>query len=173
MNEILKKNENKDLKISNKHFDKLLKICLIIGIIVVSGFIIYFVVTPELGYVAFGILNENKEAENYPTEAVVNETIPFYLTVGNYLDRDFRFRFKILKGNNETILSSSGSKNASLYLTNGNFTLKPNEFKTYGEFNITFSEIGEDQIIITELWQIKHEIEEFYLILYLKLNITN
>jgi uncharacterized membrane protein len=171
MNDI-KRSEGTDSKKSNKHFETLLKVCLILGIIIVSGFIIYYILTPEPGYTTFGILNEDQKAENYPTEAVVNETITFYLTVGNYLDREFSFKFKILKGDNKTVLSSSGS-NGSLYLTEGNYTLNPNEFKIYGEYNISFSKVAENQIIITELWQIKNHVEEFYNILWLRLNITN
>ena len=77
-----------------------------------------------------------------------------------------------MKGNNQTVLSSSGS-NGSLYHIDGNYTLSPNEFKIYGVFNISFSDVGEDQIIIAELWQIKNQIEEFHNIMYLRLNITN
>ena len=43
----------------------------------------------------------------------------------------------------------------------------------YGEYNISFSEVGDNQIIIAELWQIKSETEEFFNILYLRLNITS
>ncbi|MFX0035337.1 MAG: DUF1616 domain-containing protein [Candidatus Hermodarchaeota archaeon] len=172
MNEINTKDHLKDSKISNKQFEIILKVCLIIGIIIVSGFIIYYIFTPEPGYVTFGILNENQEAENYPTKASVNETISFYLTVGNYLDRRFSFRFKIMKGNNDTNLSSSGS-NGTLYLTIGNFTLEDNIEQIYGSYNMSFSEIGENQIIIAELWQIKNAVEEFNNILWLRLNITN
>ena len=82
------------LKMNNKYFEKLLKICLIFGILVISGFIIYVILTPEPGYVTFGILNENQEAGEYPTEASVNETISFYLTVENNLDRKFSFGFQ-------------------------------------------------------------------------------
>ncbi len=163
---------NDNLKLQNIHFEKLLKICLIIGIIVVSGFIIYFILTPEPGFVAYSILNENQEAGNYPTEAAANETISFYLTVENRLDREFMFGFKIKKGNNDTLLSSNGS-NGTLYQAIGNFSLNPNEIQIYGEYNISFSEVGEEQIIIAELWQIKHEIEELFIIHYLRLNITN
>ncbi|MFX1329411.1 MAG: DUF1616 domain-containing protein [Promethearchaeota archaeon] len=172
MNEINTKDQTKDSKSSNKQFEVILKVCLIIGIIIVSGFIIYYIFTPEPGYVTFGILNENQEAENYPTKASVNETISFYLTVGNYLDREFSFRFKIMKGNNKTNLSSRPS-NGTLYLTIGNFTLENNIEQVYGSYNISFSEVGEDQIIIAELWQIKNAAEQFYNILYLRLNITN
>jgi uncharacterized membrane protein len=163
---------NDKLKISNKKFENLLKICLILGIIIVSGFVVYFILTPEPGYITFGFLNENQEAGSYPTEASVNETISFYLTVENHLDRNFSFEFLIKKGDNDTALSSNGS-NGTLYLTIGNFTIKPKEYQTYGKYNISFSEIGEDHIIIAELWQIKYEIEEFYSILYIRLNITN
>ncbi len=171
MNEITKEKEKNDLKISNKHFEIVVKISLIIGIIIVSGFIIYYLLTPEPGSITFGILDEDKRAENYQKVAFVDETISFHLTVGNYLDRDFTFGFKIKKGNNNTVLSSSGS-NGSLYLTLGNFTLNPNESKIYGEYNISFSEAGDDQIIIAELWAIKNGIEEYFNIMYLRLNIT-
>jgi len=172
MNEINNKDERKDSKSSDKQFEKILKICLIIGILIVSGFIIYYIFKPEPGYVTFGILNENQEAEGFTTEASINETISFYLTVGNYLKREFTFRFKILKGNNESNLSSSGS-NGTLYLTIGNFTLENNIEQIYGSYNISFSEVGENQIIIAELWQIKGVVEEFHNILWIRLNITN
>lgn len=161
------------VKIQNIHFEKLLKICLIFGIIVVSGFIIYFILTPEPGFVAYSILNENQEAGDYPTEAAANETISFYLTVNNRLDREFMFGFKIKRGNKDTLLSSNNPSNGTLHQTFGNFSLNPNEIQIYGEYNISFSEVGEDQIIIAELWQIKHEIEEFFIVHYLRLNITN
>ncbi|MFW9818049.1 MAG: DUF1616 domain-containing protein [Candidatus Thorarchaeota archaeon] len=157
----------------NKHFEKLLRICLILGIIVVSGFIIYFILTPEPGFVGYSILNENKEAGNYPTEVATNETISFYLTVENRLDREFMFGFKIKKGNKDTSLSSNNPSNGTLYQTIGNFSLNPNEIQIYGEYNISFSEVGEEQIIIAELWQIKNEIEEFFIVHYLRLNITS
>ncbi|MFX0038635.1 MAG: hypothetical protein ACFFCY_08560 [Promethearchaeota archaeon] len=163
---------SENLKVSNNHFEKLLKISLILGIIVVSGFIIYFILTPEPGFITFGILNENQEAGNYQTKAAVNETVSFFLTVGNGLDREFMFGFKIKKGNNNTNLSSNGS-NGTLYQTIGNFSLSPKEVQIYGEYNISFSDVGENQIIIAELWQIKHEIEEYFNIIYLRLNITS
>jgi uncharacterized membrane protein len=172
MKKINKEDESKDFKISNKHFEKLLKICLIIGITVISGFIVYSILTPEPGLVTFGILNENQEAGTYPKEAVVNETISFFLTVENGLDREFMFGFKIKKGDNNTILSSNGS-NGTLYQTIGNFSLNPKEVQIYGEYNISFSEIGENQIIIAELWQIKNETEEYFNIMFIRLNITS
>ncbi|TKJ21153.1 MAG: hypothetical protein CEE43_10770 [Promethearchaeota archaeon Loki_b32] len=77
-----------------------------------------------------------------------------------------------MQGNNDTLMSSSGS-NGSLFLTIGNFTLEHNNEATFGYYNISFSEIGVNQIVIAELWQIKNEVEEFYNIIWLRLNITN
>lgn len=166
------KNKN-DLKESNRQFEVLLKVCLIIGILIVSGFIVYYILTPEPGYVTFGILNEDKKAENYPTRANVNETIPFYLSVGNYLKRDFSFQVRVKKGNINTVKSPSIPSNGTLDFTIGNFTLNHNDNWISVKLNVSFSELGENQIIIAELWQIKNDIEEYYNILWLQLNITN
>lgn len=168
----VKNNEKINQKISNKQFEIILKICLIIGIIIISGFIFYYIFTPEPGYVTFGILNENQKAEDYPTEAAVNENVSFYVTVDNYLNKEFTFRIKIKKGDSNTVLSSIGS-NGTLDSIIGNFTLKNNENWISEKLNISFSEVGANQIIITELWKITNDVEEkFYNILWLRLNIT-
>lgn len=165
------KNKN-DLKESNRQFEVLLKICLIIGILIVSGFIVYYILTPEPGYVTFGILNEDKKAENYPTRANVNETIPFYLSVGNYLKRDFSFQVRVKNGNNETYMSSIGS-NGTHEFTIGNITLDHKGSWISEQLNISFSQLGDNQKIIAELWQIQNNEVEFYNILWIRLNVTN
>ncbi len=169
----VKSNEKINLKISNKQFEIILKICLIIGIIIISGFIIYYIFTPEPGYVTFGILNENQKAQDYPTEAAVNESVFFYVTVDNYLNKEFTFRIKIKKGNNFTVFDFVTGTNGTLDSIIGNFTLKNNENWISEKLNVSFSEVGENQIIFTELWQITSDVEEkFYNILWLRLNIT-
>ena len=166
------KDENRSNRQSKKQFDLLLKICLIIGIIVVSGFIIYYVFTPEPGYVTFGILNENQEAENYPTEASINESISFYLTVENNLATEFSFSIKIKNGNNNTILSSMGSNGTLEYVVNN--TLNFSNLWISNKLNVSFSQLGTNQIIIAELWQIgNNELEKFFDMLWLRLNITS
>lgn len=169
----VKSNEKTNLKNSNKQFEIILKICLIIGIIIISGFIFYYISTPEPGYVTFGILNENQKAEDYPTEAFVNESVFFYVTVGNHLNRDFSFRIEILKGNNETIVNSSGSFNALSYYNTTKTSLLHNQFWISNKLNISFSQPGAKQRIIVELWEIKDEREVYYNNLYIWLNITN
>ena len=173
MKESSNNSDRNDLMKSNKQFAILLKISLIIGIIIVSGFIIYYILTPEPGYVSFGILNEDKRAENYPTTAAINETIPFYITVENYLNQDFSFQVKIKKGNANTLMSPTIPSNGTLDFMVGDFTLDHKNDWTSSQLNISFSQTGENQIIIAELWQIKNSIEKFYDILWLRLNITN
>jgi len=159
---------------SYKEFDKILKILLIIGIIIVSGFIIYAVLTPEPGYWYLGILNSDKKAENYPTNAAVDENITFYISVGNYLDRDFSFHIEILKGNNDTILGSSPSLNAISFVNSSTITLQHREAWISSAFNVSFSQAGTNQIIIAELWEIPSVgIRRFYDVVFLRLNITS
>ena len=172
MNDKTDKDQQRNFKSSLKEFDTLLKICLVIGIVVISGFIIYHAFKPEPGFVTFGILNENQEAENYPTEASQSENISFYLTVENDLDRDFVFNVKVLKGDNNTILSSTGSNGTFAFMMNG--SLKHKELWKSSKLNISFPQIGANQIIIAELWQdFESKPEEFFNILWLRLNITS
>jgi len=157
-------------KQSKKQFDLLLKICLIIGIIVVSGFIIYYIITPEPGYVHLGILNSEKKAENYPTNATVGQNISFYITVENQMKREFSFRAEILTGddNNNTILSSSGSINATSNFNTTKITLSHNQFWISEMVNVSFYLQGANQTIIVEIWEIPSSgMEKYFDMVYL------
>ncbi len=168
------KEERKKIINGYKEFDKILKILLIIGIIIVSGFIIYAVLSPKPSYWYLGILNSDKKAENYPTNAVVDENITFYISVGNYLNRDFSFNIEILEGNNNTILGSSPSLNAISIANSSTITLPHREVWVSSAFNISFSQVGTNQIIIAELWEIPSVgIRRFYDVVFLRLNITS
>ena len=160
-------------KQSNEQFNILLKVCLVIGIIVVTGFISFYALTPEPGYITFGILNENQDAENYPTEATINESISFYLTVGNYMNRNSSLQIQVKKGDKYTLMLPDVPTNGSLNFIIGNFTLSNGEDWISEKLNISFSQIGNNQLIITEVWQIKNSIPEFYTKLWVRLNITN
>ena len=163
-----------ELERSKAQFERILKISLIMGIVIISGFIVYFLFLPKQGYISFGLLNENKKAEDYPTEALVKDDIYFYVTVENHFGRDFAFYLKISKGDNDTKLSPSGSDKADLNKTTSKVTLKNNEEWTSKRLKISFLDIGSNQIIIVELWQVKeNNQEEFWDILWLRLNITN
>ena len=173
----MSKMDNKNLnslKKNYKEFDKLLKLFLIIGIIIISGFIVYAFLTPEQGYITFGVLNYNKKAENYPTNATTGENIAFYATVGNYLNRNSSFRIEILKGNNETILKPSGSQNAMSYMNSSTIELTHGESWISNEFNVSFSQPGYNQIIIAELWETSiGPNDKYWAIFWMRLNITS
>jgi len=162
------------LKKNYKEFEKILKILLIIGIIIISGFIIYALLTPEPGYITFGVLNSDKKAENYPTNATTGDNITFYVTVGNYLNRDFSFRIEILKGNNETILRPTGSSNATSYINSSTIDLPHGENWISSAYNVSFLAPGYNQIIIAELWETNiGPNDKYWEIFWMRLNITS
>ena len=142
------------------------------GIIIVSGFIIYYIYTPEEGYVGLGILNSDEKAEDYPSIAAPNQSIYFYVTVDNYLDHEFTFKLMILKGDNSTELSSKGSKYAHKSYSTEKKTLKPEKEWTSDKLSISFENNGTGQILIVELWKYNEDnSREFYDIVYLRLTI--
>ncbi|GAI97792.1 unnamed protein product, partial [marine sediment metagenome] len=99
-------------------------------------------------------------------------SISFYLTVENNLAKEFSFSVKIKRGNSNTILSSMGSNGTLEYMIND--TLNYSNIWVSNKLNVSFTQLGANQIIIAELWQIGNsEIEKFYDILWLRLNITS
>lgn len=173
MNDISNRDKELIQHSSTKQFETLLKICLIIGIVIISGFIFYYILTPEPGFITYGILNENQEAGNYPTNVTVNNPIFFYITVDNHLDRDFSFQIQIKKGDETTSKNPTYGSDGILNYTLGNFTLEDKQSWVSEQLNVSFSEVGDNQFIITELWEIKNTEIEYYDILWLTLNITS
>ena len=174
MSRLNERQDSSKLNRNNAEFDKLLKLLLIIGIIIISGFIIYAFLTPKPGYWYLGILNSDKKAENYPTNVAVNESIIFYISVGNYLNRDFSFRIEILKGDNDTVLGPSPSLNATSFVNSSTITLLHRAEWISNAFNISFSQPRNNQSIIAELWEIPSVgVRRFYDVVYLRLNITS
>jgi len=158
---------------SRLEFDKLLKILLIIGIVVISGFILFYVLKPAPGFISFGVLNSEMKLDDYPTELSVEENASIYVFVENHLNREFAFRLEILKGNNETIKSSLGSENAASYLNVTNVNIDQGIRWTSEMLNVSFEVPGVNSSIIIELWEIKLDLKEaFYDILWLNLNVT-
>ena len=161
-------------KIKYQEFDKVLTVLLIIGIVFISAFIIAVVFTPEPGYITMGILNSDKKAEDYPSDAMVGENVTFYITVGNYLNRDFSFRVEILKGNNETEIGSSGSSNATSFMNTSTILISNRENWISNAFNVSFSQPGFNQIVIAELWEIRIGlIDKFWEVVTMRVNITS
>ncbi|MFW9820530.1 MAG: DUF1616 domain-containing protein, partial [Candidatus Thorarchaeota archaeon] len=142
MSKIINTIKKKSIKKQFKGFEKVLTFLLIVGILFISSFIVYVILTPEPGYITMGILNSDKKAEDYPTNANVGENITFYVTVGNYLNRDFSFRVEILKGNNETKIGASGSSNATALMNSSTIALLHGENWISNAFNVSFSQPG-------------------------------
>jgi len=167
----MKENKKESENNSKNQFARIVKISLLIGICVVSGFIIYYSLTPEPGYIYFGVLENGEELENYTIDAKIDEPINFSVIVGNYMNRDYQFRVKVLKGDNNTILYP-GPSNGTLEYTFENTSLAHRTTWISNTINVSFSAIGSNQIIIMELWEIKSEVEYFFDILWLRLNVT-
>ncbi|MBY9018958.1 MAG: DUF1616 domain-containing protein [Candidatus Lokiarchaeota archaeon] len=173
MNNTIKPTNRKEDISSRLEFDKLLKILLIIGIVVISGFILYYVLNPAPGFISFGVLNSEMKLDDYPTELSVGENASFYVIVENQLNREFTFRLEILKGDNETIKSSLGSEHATSFLNITNVKINHGIRWISDKLNVSFSEPGVNNSIIMELWEIKPDLKEvFYNILWLNLNVT-
>jgi len=173
MSKLNNSKEINDIKKNYKEFDRVLLVLLIIGIIIISGFIVYAVFTPEPGYITFGYLNDERKAENYPTNATVGENVTFYVSVGNYLNRDFSFRVEILKGNNDTKIESWGSSNATSFMNSSTIDLSHGENWISSAYNVSFYDSGYNQIIIAELWEINAgSNDKYWEILTMRLNIT-
>ena len=174
MHEHIKKDKKMLKNLSNKEFERILTVCLLIGIITLFSFIIYYIATPEEGYVMFSYLNEDQEMGNYPTNATVDENITLHLVVGNYLTSDFQFCVKYGSCSNTTLISptDSGSSNATLNNWTASMLLKPNQIWESGQINVSFTEVGDYQLIIFELWQILPDSIKFWTYNFIRLNIT-
>jgi len=161
-----------EIEINEKQFEKLLRTTLIFGILIVSGFISYYFLYPEEGYVGFGILNEDEKAEDYPTSAKVNQSIYFFVTVENYLDHDFTFKVIVSKGNEDSDLSSKGSDHVNKTLTTEKKTLKPEKDWMSEKLSVKFAYNGTNQIIVVELWKYNEDnSREFWDILWLRIDV--
>lgn len=169
----VKETAKSELEDSNREFAKLVRVALLISIIILSGFIIYYILNQEPGYVVLGILNEDKKAEDYPTEARLNEDIDFYVTVENQLAKELIFRLKVYRGDADTKLTSEGAEKADLNFTTKERTLMQGENWVSDKYSLSFQDIGEDHKIIVELYEVNEEDKLiFNNIVYLRLNIT-
>ncbi|MBY9008112.1 MAG: DUF1616 domain-containing protein [Candidatus Lokiarchaeota archaeon] len=158
---------------SYRQFNKIVTISLLAGILVVSSFLIFLVFNPEPGFVTFSILNEDQEMQDYPTNATIGDNISFYVGVDNNLGRNLTFNIKILKGDNITVMNETGTYNAVLNNTIGNYTINNREIWLSEKLDISFYTTGVG-ILIVELYEIPQiDTEKFFDLLYLRLNITS
>ena len=173
MNSKVAHKEESEIEIASLQFQRLLRFSLISGILIVSGFIVYYILVPEEGYIGFGILNDDERAENYPTTTRVNQSIGFYVTVDNELDHNFAFKLIILLGNEDTKLRpDEGSSHANKTSTTDKKTLKSGEHWMSDKLHASFPYNGTDQILIVELWKFNEDnSREFWDILWLRIDV--
>ncbi|TKJ21155.1 MAG: hypothetical protein CEE43_10780 [Promethearchaeota archaeon Loki_b32] len=88
------------------------------------------------------------------------------------MKRDFSFHLEILKGNNETILNSTGSFGAKSYFNTTTVHLNHKDFWMSNILNVSFLQPGANQRFIVILWEIPYSGRRRYVsLLYLWLEI--
>lgn len=146
--------ENFDWK-SGLTLEKITKIVLIAGIIVISGAMIYTFTKPEEQDVLFFILNENQELKDFQTNSTVGENVSVYVLIENHLGYTEDFAVRVYRGNSNisTNISIGVSENVNaVYLYNHTYTLKNEKSMISDMINVSFYETGLNQSIIIELW---------------------
>ena len=146
--------ENFDWK-SGLTLEKITKIVLIAGIIIISGAMIYTFTKPEEQDVIFFILNENQELKDFQTNSTVGENVSIYALIENYLGYTEEFSVRVYRGNANlsTNVSIGVSENINaVYLFNYTYTIEHEQSKISDLINVPFHEAGLNQTILLELW---------------------
>ncbi|MHA1473573.1 MAG: DUF1616 domain-containing protein [Promethearchaeota archaeon] len=166
--------ENFDWK-SGLTLEKITKIVLIAGIIVISGAMIYTFTKTEEPDLLFFILNENQELKDYQTNSTVGENVSVYAMIENHLGQTENFSVRVYRGNaNISINVSIGvSENVNAaYLYNYTYTLKNEQSMISDMINVPFYEAGLNQTILLELWIYTDNGWEYYPNYILKQNLS-
>ncbi|WP_457557734.1 DUF1616 domain-containing protein [Candidatus Harpocratesius sp.] len=135
--------------------EKITRIVLVVGIICVSGAIIYTLTIPEEEDVLFFLLNENRVLRDYPTNVTQGEKIITYVFIQNLLGESHDFQIRCYRGKAETFIDPqigvATNSNVTL-IDNQNISLGNKEEWISNQINITFPEVGSDQLVLYELW---------------------
>lgn len=124
----------------------------------------------------FGILNENGELGNYPTEESINENITLSILIKNNGYDNLPIKIYHITGNNNTVILNSSGSTGGTNQDEINYNIDDSEEWVSNPINSSFSQKtlnNEHQIIIFELWVNFTGEFEFYSMLYIRLNITN
>jgi uncharacterized membrane protein len=134
------------------NFEHTTRAILILGILIVSGFIIYDVTRPSEQYVLFSVLNQDKELGNYPSRVAVGQKISFYFYVENHLSDQMEFNVKIYLGNNSSSINPKVGVINALFLGNYSKMVAEGQNWTSSQIDYQFQQVG-SQFIGLELWQ--------------------
>ena len=166
------------LKRENKHREeKIILIAIVVAIIIVSGMLIYSLLTIKQEKISYiGLLDENKTTSDYP-DVVYNNT-PFYLWVdiGNYEGNLNLYMVNITLGDDNTIINkTSPSGSTALFLKNY-IAILENEHTRMIHINLSIDLLKNNSRLIFELWtfnNIGRNFEYMGLWTQIPINITN
>jgi len=134
---------------------KITRVILIVGILGVTGALIYTVSQPEEEDLLFFLLNENQSMGNYPTNITVNSSLTFYIYIQNMRIEDHEYLIKCYTSAANTTIDpmQSVSNNQDFdqiasQTVDLNYTM---EFIS-DPFDVVFQESGNDQRLVFELW---------------------
>ncbi|MBD3230479.1 MAG: DUF1616 domain-containing protein [Candidatus Lokiarchaeota archaeon] len=145
LTKLKRENENRD--------EKIILSAIIVAIIVVSGMLIYSLLTIEEEKFSYiGILDENKTTSNYP-DVVYNNT-PFFLwiDIGNYEGNLNLYLVNLTLGNvNSTINKTHPSGSSAMYLKSY-YCILENDHSKMIHANLSINLIANNSRLIFELW---------------------
>jgi uncharacterized membrane protein len=127
---------------------------LLLSIVIMGGFIIYAIIANlSKPYVDFGILNEDGEMGNYPTNVTVNEPISLMYFVDNQNPAIENFSVQTYLANytTSTVTFAQGVQGGTA-LGTYNFTVNNGENYTSVPLTYTISSPGMNYRICFELW---------------------
>ncbi len=134
---------------------KITRVILIVGILGVSGAIIYTLSLPEEEDLLFFLLNENQSMSDYPSNVTVNDSLTFYIYIHNMRLEDHEYQIKCYQGDlNGTIDPMQSVSNNQDFVQIASQTTDLNYTQEWisNPFDIIFQEIGNDQRLVFELW---------------------
>ena len=141
---------------SSSNLETITRIVLVFGIISLLGGIIYQTTRPEETDLLFFLLNENQEMRDYPTNTTLDDPVGFHVYIENQMNNplDFAVRVYVCEStyNIDTLMTVNNTLGAD-YIENQTVHLDNNQHWISDKFDINFTEIGENQIIIVELWE--------------------
>ena len=169
--------ESETEELSKTELRKMIRGLLLIGIVAVAGAMVYSATRPEEEDVLFFILNDQQDLKDYPTNASVDKTVTVYGFVENHLGKSAEFTVQVYQSSGDVVIHVNTSVAGHTNITDiKNFTktLENEEEWLTDQIDVSFPAIGENQLIILELWQ-KMDGEWAFMpnyLLFIRLNIT-
>jgi hypothetical protein len=167
--------ENDDIERSNPQLEKMVKIILIAGILIIIPFIFGVSLRRDPPYTIWGVLNDEMEAGNYPTTIQTNENISLFLFVECHKYGTINVGIRHIVGVNSSLeLNSEGTVGGTL-VQEINFTAQDAVRWESTQINSTIATplgANEHFIIAFELWLELNLIWTFHDLLYIRLNTT-